>query len=77
MLDAFGALIVVNMSRVKRRKMRPQPPRYFWPDTDGCWMCENRNGCSGCKFLKRYIAEGKDRNKRKILRDEKKLLDNS
>ena len=65
------------MAKRKHRKMRPQPPRYFWPDTDGCWMCENRNGCSGCKFLKRYVAEGKSRNKRKIQRDEKRFLDNS
>ena len=72
----FGVLIGANMSRVKRRKPRPQPPRYYWYDTDGCWDCPNRNGCSGCKRLKQYIAEGKGRNKRKVLRDEKRSLDN-
>lgn len=77
MLDAFGALIGVNMSRVKRRKQRPQPPWYYWYDTDGCWFCDHRSGCSGCKVLKRYIAEGKGRNKRKIARDEKRFLENS
>ena len=58
-----------------KRKMRPEPPKYFWPDTDGCWRCKKRNGCSGCKFLKRYIAERKGRNKRKIQRSEKKFFD--
>ena len=47
----------------KMRKMRPQPPRYFGLDTDNCWKCKNRNGCSGCKFLKRYIAEHKKKDK--------------
>lgn len=59
----------------KWRKMRPQPPWYFHYDTDGCWCCKNKNGCSGCKFLKRYIAEGKGRNNRKMKRDEKRYLD--
>ena len=77
MQAVFGVLTVANMSRVKNRKPRPQPPRYYWYDTDGCWCCKNRNGCAGCKFLKRYIAEGKGRNKRKIVRDEKRFLDNS
>lgn len=40
----------------KRRKMRPQPPWYFYPDTDNCYRCKHRNGCGGCKFLKKYIA---------------------
>lgn len=41
----------------KKRKPRPQPPRYFWWDTDNCWRCKNRNGCSGCRFLVKYIKE--------------------
>lgn len=76
MLDAFGVPIVVNMSRVKRRKMRPEPPKHFWLDVDGCWFCDNHNGCSGCKVIKRYIAE-KQLTKRKVARDEKRFLDNS
>ena len=71
----FGVPIVVSMSRNKRRKMRPEPPKHFWLDVDGCWFCDNRNGCSGCKVIKRYIAEKKSQ--RKIDRDEKRLLDNS
>ena len=41
--------------RNKRRKPRPQPPKYYWWDTDNCWCCKNRNGCSGCRFLVKYI----------------------
>ena len=75
MWDAFGVLIGVNMSRAKR-KPRPSPPNYFWYDTDGCWFCDKRNGCSGCKVLKTYIHE-KQLTKRKVARDEKRYLDNS
>lgn len=63
------------MSKRKKRKPRPQPPRYYWYDTDNCWCCKNRNNCSGCKFLKQYIAEGKGRNKRKRDRDETRVFD--
>ena len=48
----------------KIRKMRPEPPKYYYYDTDNCWFCKNRNGCSGCKVLKQYIAEHKKRNKK-------------
>ena len=41
------------MSKSKR-KQRPQPPKYFWTDTDNCWFCKNRNNCGGCKVLKDY-----------------------
>lgn len=58
------------------RKARPQPPRYFWFDADGCYACKNRNGCSGCKLLKRYIAEGKGRNKKEIKSQLKREFDN-
>ena len=26
-----------------RRKMRPQPPRWWTLDNDNCWFCKNRN----------------------------------
>ena len=45
----------LKMGKAKR-KPRPQPPRYFWLDADGCWFCKNLNGCGGCKVLKEYIA---------------------
>lgn len=52
------------MSKIKHRKARPQPPRYYWLDTDNCWPCKNRNNCNGCKVLKNYITEkGKKRDK--------------
>lgn len=41
----------------KKRKQRPQPPKWFYFDTDNCYMCKNRNGCGGCRFLKKYINE--------------------
>ena len=58
----------------KRRKPRPEPSYHFWLDTDGCWFCDNRNGCSGCKVLKRYVHQ--ERSKRKRERDQKRILDN-
>ena len=54
------------MSKIKYRKARPQPPKYFWLDADNCWFCEgkNRNGCNGCKVLKKCVKEkGKKRDK--------------
>lgn len=39
----------------KIRKKRPEPPWYFYLDTDNCYCCKNKNGCGGCKFLKKYI----------------------
>ena len=39
----------------KIRKKRPEPPWYFYFDTDNCYCCKNKNGCGGCKFLKKYI----------------------
>ena len=45
----------------KIRKPRPQPPRYYWWDSDNCHGCKNRNNCNGCKRLKVYNAETKRR----------------
>ena len=39
---------------MKRRKPKPQPPKYFNYDTDNCYFCKNKNNCGGCKVLKRY-----------------------
>jgi hypothetical protein len=51
--------------KIKKRKQRPQPPKYFWTDTDCCWFChgKKRNGCGGCKFLKEYNYELKSKQK--------------
>lgn len=48
-----------------RRKMRPQPPRWYWDDTDGCWMCHNRNNCGGCHWLKQMDKEMSQRMERR------------
>ena len=50
--------------KYKIRKQRPQPPQWFWADTDNCWACKNRNGCGGCKFLKRYMYGTKQKTRR-------------
>ena len=47
----------------KYRKARPQPPWWYWPDSDGCYACKNRNNCNGCKRLKRVTAEQKKKQK--------------
>lgn len=48
----------------KKRKQRPQPSRDFWLNTDCCWFCKNRNGCGGCKVLKREVYEHKCKTRR-------------
>lgn len=35
-------------------KQKPQPPKWFHNDTDGCWFCKNRNACGGCRILKKF-----------------------
>ena len=47
---------------MSKRKVRPQPPRYAWWDVDDCWFCKNRKGCNGCKIMKHYVAEQKEKN---------------
>ena len=48
-----------------RKKPKPAPPRWYWWDSDNCWFCNNRNGCTNCKILKSYVAEQKEKQKRK------------
>ena len=50
----------------KIRKKRPEPPWYFYFDTDNCYRCKNKNGCGGCKFLKRYIISKQQQKRRKF-----------
>lgn len=49
----------------KMRKPHPQPPKYYWLDSDNCWDCKNRNNCGNCKRLKDYVSFEKERRKRK------------
>ena len=56
------------MSKHKKRKARPQPPHWYWLDSDNCWQCENRSGCSGCNFLKGVVyvqSRRRDKNERR------------
>ena len=56
------------MSKNKKRKPRPQPPHWYWLDSDNCWQCKNRNGCGGCKFLKGVVyaqSRRRDKNERR------------
>lgn len=52
------------MSKVKHRKPKPQPPKWFWPDTDNCWDCYDRNHCNSCKRLKKIKKYDRAREKR-------------
>lgn len=36
----------------RKRKPKPEPPKWFFYDNDNCWNCKNRNGCGCCKRLK-------------------------
>lgn len=42
--------------RAYKRKMQPEPPRWFTLDPDNCWFCERRKSCNGCKLLKELEA---------------------
>ena len=53
-----------------KRKVKPQPPWYFWYDVDGCWFCKKKNACGNCKVSKQYIVE-KQNTKRKVERQQK------
>lgn len=51
----FDRLEVDTMGKA-RRKMRPQPPRWWTLDNDNCWFCKNRNNCGNCRLLKKQQA---------------------
>jgi hypothetical protein len=48
----------------KQRKPRPEPPKWFWLETDNCWNCKNKNNCNGCKILKQLSTQLKKRKRR-------------
>lgn len=49
--------------KIKYRKPRPSPPKWYWPDSDYCWFCKNRSGYGGCKMLKKVVHKQKERRK--------------
>ena len=61
------------MGKVKR-KMRPQPPKWWTLDNDNCWFCKNRNNCGGCKLLKEQkyfdVKKRNDKNERGLNRED-------
>lgn len=48
-----------------KRKPRPQPPRWYWLDVDGCWDCNHPNNCNQCKRLKHQRAFERVKRERK------------
>lgn len=53
----------------KRRKIRPNPPRWSFLTHNGlgedCYKCRNTNNCNRCKRAKEQVFEQKNK-KRKI-----------
>ena len=58
----------------KYRKAKPQLPHYYWWDRDGCWNCNRKIQCGSCKFLKEYVADEKEKRKRKEKIELKKYM---
>lgn len=60
------------MSKKKiMRKPTPQPPKWYWLDSDGCWDCNrNHTGCHNCPRLK----EIRDIERKKKTRKNKQSL---
>lgn len=54
-----------NGKKQNRRKPRPEPPNWVFLVDDNCWWCHERNGCSGCKYLKEYSHYQKEKQNRK------------
>lgn len=48
-----------------KHKPRPQPPRWYWWDSDNCWNCKNRNNCNQCKRLKLFKRKFEIQKRRK------------
>ena len=62
------------MSKQKFRKATPQPPHYYWLNSDGCWDCNcNRHGCRNCKRLKEQRDIERKSRKRKQKNDLRKI----
>ncbi len=43
------------MPKIKYRKLKAEPPKWWFYDFDGCWWCKKTpDTCGGCKKLKNY-----------------------
>lgn len=60
-------MVVSYLMKCKKRKERPQPPKWYWIDSDNCYACKNRNNCNGCKRLKELSYEIKNKKKHKLV----------
>ena len=50
------------------RKPSPQPPNWFWLETDGCWNCNcDHHGCNNCKRLKEIDVSEKKNKKSSLI----------
>ena len=59
------------MAKSNRRKIKPEPPWYWYYDVDACWWCkQDFRTCGGCKKVKEYITNHQN-TKRKINRRQK------
>ena len=45
----------------RKHKPKPEPPKWYFYDTDDCWDCKNRNGCGSCKRLKEFRRKWRDK----------------
>lgn len=57
-----------------KRKPRPQPPRWYWWDTDNCWDCNHPNNCNQCKRLKQNRVKEREKMERKFMNNIKKII---
>lgn len=46
------------MGKNAKRKPRPQPPKWYWLDSDNCYFCKKRNNCNSCRVLKQFKKTG-------------------
>ena len=43
------------------RKPKPQPPKWFWLDIDGCWDCNCGNNCKRLKEMRKIERDRRER----------------
>lgn len=53
----------------RKRKPKPEPPKWFFYDNDNCWFCSNRNNCGSCHLLKEFRSKFRDKKIKETLYD--------